>query len=284
MADPQPSEFTLDRFKAEVRSNGLSRTNRFAVFFTYPTNLARLAELPRDLNFANPNDIRKALLLCESVQIPGHSFATIQNRTFGEFREIPYEKLYEPVTFNFYVDNDLRVKHMFDEWSSSVMNPVTRRFGYYENYTTNIDIMVYDMSNKETYRVTLFEAYPKAISAIQMDNNSKDIMKLNVTMQFRFWSATPSEYMSSVAQIVPSAGLMGFYQNRFDRFQEGFNNFASGGNISQVTERLGIQPNSGGFPGFDGLARDAQGFITTFNNTLNSVRSNGILNTLGGLF
>jgi len=261
---PSPSESTIDRFMAEVRTTGLAKNNRFAVAMQYPAELNRLAGVDPSLNFANPNDLRKALLFCESVQLPGWSFATIQNRTYGEFREIPYEKLYEPITMTFYVDNDLRVKHMFDEWATAIQNPVTRSFGYYKDYATNMEIMVYDLLNRETYRVFCSECYPKSVGAIQMDNNNKEFMRLTVTMQIKFWTAHPAEYMSNVNRTVPSAGLLGFYSQQFDTFQSAFNNF----NSNAMSQIPGIQ--GGGLPGLNGIANDAQNFISGIQNNIRS--------------
>ena len=59
---------------------------------------------------------------------PCHEFG------LGEFREVPYEKLYEPINMTFYVDNDMQVKKLFDEWMSLISDPSTRTYNYYNNY------------------------------------------------------------------------------------------------------------------------------------------------------
>lgn len=283
--DPDPTTFGIDKFKAEVRNGGLAKQNRFAVFFTYPASLESMSNVYDIATFSNGDDIRKTLLLVESVQLPGQSVATIQNRSYGEFREIPYEMLFEPITMQFYVDNNMRVKNLFDAWFAEIRNPVTRNFFYYDDYTTDIGILCYDLLNNETYRVQLYEAYPKQVAAIQLDQNNKEFMRLSVTFQYKHWSSTPHQYDAGVSQAVPSPGLLGFFRNNFDDFQSSFANFNSNIVPSAVSGNSAVRAiQGGGLPGFDGLQRDVQGFISGANDLLSSVQSKGIVNTLKGMF
>lgn len=167
----------LDKFIAEVKSQGLARSNRYVVKFTPP--LAGLdSKVPQTLS-----------LFCDQVQLPGMNFSTAQNRTYGEFREIPYEKLFDNLNMSFYVDKNMYVKRVFDNWMEAIQNPGTRTFNYYKNYTTGMDIEVHDLMDRITYVVSLWECYPKTIGAIQMDYASKDVMKMSVTMQYKYWTS-----------------------------------------------------------------------------------------------
>jgi hypothetical protein len=73
---------SINNFISEVKFEGLARQNRFAVLFNPPVNIGT-------------PDLQKVLLFCDTSQLPGVNFSTVQNRTYGEFREIPYEKLYD---------------------------------------------------------------------------------------------------------------------------------------------------------------------------------------------
>jgi hypothetical protein len=172
----------ISEFISEVKQNGLSRTNRFAVSFGMPQ------VLEGGVNpFQGVHQARLAMLLCENIQIPGVNFNTIQNRTFGEFRETPYEKMYDPITATFYVDREMKVKKLFDKWQQGIQNPDTREFNFYKNYTTNMQIYVNDTLNQTYYGAVMYEVYPKSVSAITLDHNSKEIMKLSVTFQYKYW-------------------------------------------------------------------------------------------------
>ena len=176
----------LSEFITQIKSKGLARSNRFSVMMALPPVLN---------GGANPAyDLRNILLLAENVQLPGVNLNTIQNRTFGEYRETPYELVYDNINLNFYVDREMQVKKLFDKWIlgingyGGVMSGTgTRLFKYYNDYITNLQIYVYDTQEKSYYGVNLYEAYPKTVGAVTLDNNSKEVMKLAVTMQYKYW-------------------------------------------------------------------------------------------------
>lgn len=168
----------INEFISNVKSGGLARNNRFAVLFTPPAKI-------------QPAGLNKMLLFCDTVQLPGASFATTQNRTFGEFREVPYEKLYDQISLTFYVDTEMKIKGLFDDWQNLIANPARRTYGYYNDYITDMFIEVQDINDKTRYAVRLMECYPKTISSIQMDMGSKDVMKITVGFQYKYWVASP---------------------------------------------------------------------------------------------
>lgn len=168
----------LNEFIASVRS-GVAKNTHFEVELALPAALANNEPLK--------SNMRKIILFCDQTQIPGVSFGTNQIRSYGEFREVPYEKLYEQVQLSFYVDVDMHVKALFDRWSELIQSPVTRDFSYYNNYTTDqIRIVVHDSMENSKYMCVLNKAYPKAIAPIQLDYASKDVMKLQVTFAYEF--------------------------------------------------------------------------------------------------
>lgn len=199
----------LKDFIAEIKKGALARTNRYAVLFDTPEGV-------------NSSSLRKILLFCDQVQLPGVNFSTVQNRTFGEFREVPYEKLFDNLNISFYVDQDMKVKSMFDKWINMIQDPLTRNFNYYDKFIApKFEIEVQDINDKTRYQLTLWEAYPKNISSVQLDNSSKDIMKLNVTIQYRYWTATTIQPLPDQQKI--SNSLIDKAIRNFTGFQETLN-------------------------------------------------------------
>jgi hypothetical protein len=125
----------LKDFISEVKMGSIARYTRYAFIFTPPARV-------------NPGALQKVLLFCDQIQLPGVNYSTVQNRTFGEFRETPYEKLYDNLTMSFYVDNDMKVKGLFDDWIGSIQDPITRKFSYYNQYISNMTIEIQDLQNK----------------------------------------------------------------------------------------------------------------------------------------
>lgn len=169
---------TLNDFISSVKTTGLIHTNRFSVEFNLPPIISK---------YGFAGDLKKVLMMCDTVNLPGLSISTQQSRTYGEYREMPYERLYENINLTFLIDNSMDGKALFDTWINSIQDPATRQFNYYKEYTTDLTVLVQDKSDKPTYRVKLFECYPKSVSAIQMDYSAKEVMKLQVSMNYRYW-------------------------------------------------------------------------------------------------
>lgn len=174
----------LSTFISEIKKTGLSRNNRYKVTLTPPYSVSS-------------DSLQTILLYCDQAQLPGITLSTSQNRSFGEFREVPYEKLFDNCQLSFMVDTKLSVKRLFDDWVSSIQSPVSRKFNYYKNYTTDLKIEVQDLMEMTRYNVTLYECYPKTVSSIQLDYASKDIMKVTVTMQYKHWMSSSTEQLNS---------------------------------------------------------------------------------------
>lgn len=216
-------------------SNGLARSNRFIINLTPPSAVSQLmAGQGRGVSdyFTSGSDYRnlhKILLLCDSTQLPGLNLNTAPMRTFGEVREIPYELNYEPITLTFYVDAEMNVKKLFDAWIQSTQIKDTRNFAYYDSYTTDMSIYVQDMEEDNRYIVELYEVYPKTVSAIQVDYANKDVMKLSVTLMYKYWRSNQVVYNNRISQEKPEFfdytknSSLDDYRNNFSEFQQKYN-------------------------------------------------------------
>lgn len=185
---------SISEFKSNIRSKGVARTNRFL----FELNAAPALTAKTEPYVSN---LRMMRLMCDTVQLPGVSFGSQAIRSYGEVREIPYEKLYEPVNVTFYVDRDMLVKRFFDDWMSIVQGS-SRDFNYPVNYMSDqSSIYVYDTTNTEIYKLNLYKAYPKSIGAVQLDYSARDIMKINVQLVYEYF-----EISQSVPSLVSSVG------------------------------------------------------------------------------
>jgi len=177
-------------FKAKIARGGLSRTNRYRVIIPFPTTDSSGVEL--------------AELFCESVSLPEVNISTTRSLIFGESREMPYEKTYGSMQLSFYVDAQMTIKTAFDRWIGLVINPDRRTVQYYNQYTRPIDIFIATVGDETPYKVTLYEAYPKLVGPIALSAESREVMKLPVTMQYKYWKAE-STTISATQIVAPSA-------------------------------------------------------------------------------
>ena len=249
----------LTQFISEVKG-GVAKTNFFVVNLTIPESIHVIEPIKSKMN--------RIMLFCDQAQIPGLSFSTAQVRSFGEYKEVPYEKLYEPVTLSFYVDADMTVKKLFDEWVALIQDPTTRLFNYPKYYLTDkIDIIVNDAQDQNRYMVTLHKAYPKALAPIQLDYSQKDVIKLQVTLAYQYATTTQlaggvqaasNDLMNSVTSQMPGynygysamTSIPTNYFNDFSRFQQAYQNvdFAFDGARTVMSA-----DNIGEFTGFGGI-------------------------------
>lgn len=216
-------------FISEIKTKGIARTNRFTVDFTPPK--------------AMPESVKRMLLFCEKASLPGINIATTQSRTYGELREMPYERLFDPIQLTFHVDRNMTIKTIFDNWMAYIVNPSTRTMGYYSNYVTPMTIRIQDLEDKTTYLVQLYEAYPKSISSVSLDaGNNNDTMRLDVTFNYKYWTAVPIS-TDPYTKLEKTAGGFAGYMDNFTGFQEKYmkgwgeaGNFVTGA-VGQYAQR-----------------------------------------------
>jgi hypothetical protein len=238
MATQNPSANRQKDFIAEIKTKGIARTNRFTVDFTPPK--------------AMPESTKRMLLFCEKASLPGINFATTANRSYGETREVIYDRMYDPITLTFHVDRNMTVKSIFDTWSGYMINPIDRSVGWYSDYVTPMTIRIQDLEDKVTYLVELQEAYPKSISSVSLDSqDNNSTMRLDVTFQYKYWNAVQIAQDPYTKLETTAGGFKGYLDN-FAGFQEKYmkglgeaGNFLTGAvgqyamrGFSQVTSRI----------------------------------------------
>jgi hypothetical protein len=152
-----------------------------------------------------------AELFCETVNLPGINIATTPQRIFGEDRQMPYEKIYDPVSMTFYVDTQMTIKTAFDRWIAMIINPDRRTVQYYNTYIRPIEIYIVSVDNQQPYKITLYEAYPKTIGSINLSSESREVMKLPITFQYKYWKVESTTLTAS--SILGSSAITANRQN-----------------------------------------------------------------------
>jgi len=164
----------INEFISQVKSKGLARSNRFAVRIPIP--------------FADMEQADIIRLFCDTAQLPGISIDSTPQRFWGEVRQLPYDRSFGEISLSFYMDTQMTPKKIFDQWMALIQDPSTRALNYYSSYVQDVTIEVLEMENDTiVYEVELRECYPKSISPIQLDASSKDVMKLNVSLAYKYY-------------------------------------------------------------------------------------------------
>lgn len=162
----------IHEFISAVKTRGLAKSNRFRL--TMPVD----------------GDAKLLQLYCESCTLPGLTIATDQDRIWGESRDLPYGRIFSPLNITFHVDAKLDVKKIFEDWQNKIVDPKTRTLGYYNAYVRQIQVEVLNMKDEAVATYTFYEAYPKIVNDISLDNNSKEFMKLGVQIMYRYYTSS----------------------------------------------------------------------------------------------
>ena len=220
------NEFIAQMSKAE----GYARQNRFAVDIQLPGNLQKLADgvvpIPDigiqtgDSPASEPSggragaapdpsaismlqlskDMGKQMNIhCESVNMPGHDLQTVKHTTFGPERVIPVGHGFEgTITASFYADLYLRERHYLEMWQKVVVNNLTHKAGYYDDYVGSMKIYQLDNDGFATYGIEATEVYPEQISAVAYDySRTSSIVKLSCEFQYKQWYNLATDAIAS---------------------------------------------------------------------------------------
>ena len=182
----------LNEFISKVKSTGLAKTNRYRVTIATPALMT---------GFMNSG--RLITLFCESTSLPGQVVATTEQRIMGETREFPYSKMFDNITLSFYIDNNFEVKAFFDNWLNYISNTQNKITYYYKDYiapTVLIEVLPMD-SEVSMYSITLHEAYPKGISPIRLSADSRDIAKIGVSLNYKYYTTSHVASTKSMSSI-----------------------------------------------------------------------------------
>jgi hypothetical protein len=152
-------------------------------------------------------------LRCESVQMPGMSFATIDGPPrfgYGPIEAIPYGTIFDDVSCSFIVDARGDIHRFFYRWVNTIVNFHSRgqsqikdakgvvskmrtfEVGYKDQFCTDIQITVYDgveggpsTGGNRIMTATLYRAFPKLLPSFDLNwGTNDDIVRLTIPFAY----------------------------------------------------------------------------------------------------
>jgi hypothetical protein len=217
----------IDKFRAAMgKAKGFARPSKFAVRINPPN---KFSEDRTSGYFANGQvsftenieflKSRRALqemynsmhgqleLFCSSVELPGHDLQTQQvQHGSAPVRDMVTSHGFEGmITASFYLSEDLKERHFFEQWQRLAVNVESHKANYYDDYTGEMEI--YQLSNRNdsglpfpsfidkifdvdmaTYGIKAKEVYPATISGIEYSyENGNQIATMAVGFNYREW-------------------------------------------------------------------------------------------------
>ena len=184
------STFAISDFMTKVENlGGLARKDRFSVEITPPTSLSSQIQ-SSTINF-----------LAKTVSFPARTLGTTTYRSGGRFGlDVPYETTYEPVTISMLNTNNHAPRKFWIDWLEHIQGVAgthNRNYNmqYYKKFIGQIKISHYNESIHTAgpgagYVVTLHEAWPKGISAIELGWENSDLSEFEIDIQYSRWTSS----------------------------------------------------------------------------------------------
>lgn len=165
----------ISEFKSTFQKD-LSRPHKFDVNIPIPLTLIPYITSAKSLTYR-----------CENANLPGRTFATAEQKTYGPIEKYPYLNTYTDIDMTFIVDDDMSQKIFFDAWLSYINPLYNNNMRYKGDYSTIITVNQYDVTNKISYSVNLYDAFPVSMNQMDLDWSSDGYHKLNVTFAYTYW-------------------------------------------------------------------------------------------------
>lgn len=167
---------SISAFKSSFKAD-LARPNRFDIIIPVPVVL-----------FASPLVTTRTLSYrCESTVLPGKTFETHEQKTYGPIEKHPHLVSYTDVDVTILMDDDMKQKYAFDAWFNYINSRLDNNYSYKDEYSTTITINQYDVTNKMSYSVDLYEAFPVSMNQMDLDWSNDGVHKLSVTFAYTYW-------------------------------------------------------------------------------------------------
>jgi hypothetical protein len=166
---------SINEFKSSFRTD-VSRNNKFDVNINIPLVMIPYVSSARSLTYR-----------CENANLPGRTFATTEQKTYGPIEKYPYLSTYNDMDLTFIVDDDMSQKIFFDAWMNYINPQYNNNIRFKGDYATIITINQYDVTNKLSYSVNLYDAYPISMNQLDLDWAGDGHHKLAVTFAYTYW-------------------------------------------------------------------------------------------------
>jgi hypothetical protein len=166
---------SINEFKSSFNKD-LARSSRFDVSINIPLTMIPYFNSARRLNYR-----------CESANLPGRTLSTTEQKTYGPIEKHPYLTTFTDLQLMFIVDDDMSQKVFFDAWLNYINPQYNNNFRYKNNYATIITINQYDVTNKLSYSINLYDAFPISMNQLDLNWSNDGFHKLSVDFAYTYW-------------------------------------------------------------------------------------------------
>lgn len=200
--------FNIQGFKENLNSYGYLDNNSFDVIIKTP-NILQNAVLNNQGTSSDIYRIAKNLKLrVEQIRAPGIQLMTsqIQRYGIGTVQNMPINAQFQDIYLTLLVDHYSEIWQYWYNWTNLVFGfnglesangPTVNSFPSYQaeykdNYSTVVQIIIYDHFGNAIQKINLYEAFPSAIREVPLAWGDGNLMRLNVTMSYTSYAIVGS--------------------------------------------------------------------------------------------
>lgn len=193
--------FNINDFKANIEDYGYLKTNHFEVYIQPPPIMFGNT-LNTGGDFLQLNELSDLQTFrIDQIRAPGISMvsADVSRYGAGPTQKQPFNAQFNEISFSVLCDNQATVWQYWYNWIRSIYEfngSENSGFGdfsrfpsylseYKSNYSTVMQIVMYDTEGNTVQRINLYEAFPTSIRDVPLSwGDEGDMVKINVAISF----------------------------------------------------------------------------------------------------
>ena len=123
-------------------------------------------------------------LSCKSFTMPGRGVSTNEYKTRGLLRKVPYGRIYtNECSATLILGAEAFERKVFENWMDSIVNPITGKFSYYDDYVSDAYVTLFTERDQPVYKICMKEVYPTSIDSLELSSESQDnLLEQNITL------------------------------------------------------------------------------------------------------
>ena len=206
--------FNINSFKTNIADFGYLKTNRFELIIAPPPILQNSSNSNRGTPTAISEIVQNIRFRADQARIPSIALNTTDINRYGAgpSQKMPVSAQFAEIPISIISDGYGDIWQFWHNWTKGVYDftgasyassgqssrTATYTADYRDNYSTTIEIIVYDEFNNAIQKVDLYEAYPIMVRDIPLNWADQNILRININLTFK-------EYTIQGTNIVPVA-------------------------------------------------------------------------------
>ena len=200
--------FNIQGFKENLNSYGYLDNNSFDVIVKTPKILQNKVLNNQGTDQDTQRIAKNLKMRIEQIRAPGINIMTsqIQRYGIGSVQNMPINAQFQDVYLSLLMDHYGEIWQYWYNWANLVFGfnglesangPTINSFPSYQaeykdDYSTVVQIIIYDHFGNSIQKINLYEAFPVSIREVPLSWGDANLMRLNVTLSYTSYALVGS--------------------------------------------------------------------------------------------